>query len=127
MSESNCEIFCENFEPLMSSYQDGELEGDERAKVAAHLDGCPACSRLLAELDTVSKSLKNLPRLKAKKDYGEDIDQLIASGQKQNKIAYLRRPAFWATVSVAAAALIVVVAGHYVSRTAPSPSLATAP
>lgn len=41
---------CEQIEPMLSAYLDGELDADERAAVERHVADCPACAAELREL-----------------------------------------------------------------------------
>lgn len=45
----------------LSAFLDGALAPDERAAVADHLAGCPACSRHLAELRATARLVAALP------------------------------------------------------------------
>lgn len=49
---------------LLSAYLDGELPPDERARVRAHLDGCPVCAARLEELAATARLVAALPPLR---------------------------------------------------------------
>ena len=53
----------EHPDALLSAYLDGALAPDERARVRAHLDGCPVCAKHLAELAGVARLVSALPPL----------------------------------------------------------------
>ena len=42
---------CRHIQKRLSAYQDGEIGGKERERIAAHLEGCPACRSAYAELE----------------------------------------------------------------------------
>jgi hypothetical protein len=44
---------CRDLEPLLSQFVDGDLTGDERATVVAHLDVCAACRGVMSDLERV--------------------------------------------------------------------------
>ena len=44
---------CHRIQKRLSAYQDGEIAGEERERIAAHLEGCPACRSAYAELEQV--------------------------------------------------------------------------
>jgi anti-sigma factor RsiW len=43
-------LVCRDAVALMTSYLDGELQGQDRARLEAHLADCPHCSEYLAQL-----------------------------------------------------------------------------
>ncbi|MDQ3537371.1 MAG: zf-HC2 domain-containing protein [Actinomycetota bacterium] len=53
---------CDVFEPLHSAWVDGELGHDERATMAAHLQGCPRCRSRINGLRVTSTMLRSLPQ-----------------------------------------------------------------
>ncbi len=48
---------CDEFEPMLSAYVDGELAADDRRRIEEHLAGCEACRQSLAELNAVQEDL----------------------------------------------------------------------
>ena len=48
---------CREWRELLGAYALGHLEGDERAGLKAHLDGCPECRAELAALEPVARML----------------------------------------------------------------------
>jgi anti-sigma-K factor RskA len=112
----------EHVEDLIGGYLLGALEEDERERVSAHLDDCPAClalyeqsRELLAVLPDELDELAPRPHVKA---------QLLAAAGDQNRqeqprsIVNLgeerqRRLSFgqWAPLGAAAAAVIAIVVG----------------
>jgi hypothetical protein len=48
---------CEQIEPWISAYQDGELQGRRRVVVEAHLECCAACRELVAEWEALERTL----------------------------------------------------------------------
>jgi O-6-methylguanine DNA methyltransferase len=45
---------CETILELLDKYRTDELDPGHRARVQAHLHGCPGCARILAEIDRIS-------------------------------------------------------------------------
>jgi anti-sigma factor RsiW len=64
-SESKPTGACELSHEQLSAYLDGVLSADERRKVAAHLDGCAACSDMLADYGRIGRSLRQHGRTAA--------------------------------------------------------------
>ncbi len=48
---------CDEFEPMLSAYVDGELAAEDRDRIEEHLAGCEACRQSLAELKAVQEDL----------------------------------------------------------------------
>ena len=49
---------CEQIEPWISAYQDGELDGRRRRIAREHLERCPACRALSEEWDALARELR---------------------------------------------------------------------
>ncbi|TSA47052.1 MAG: hypothetical protein D4R56_02790 [Deltaproteobacteria bacterium] len=56
---------CHRIQKRLSAYQDGEVGGKERERIAIHLEGCPACRSALAEQEQAWQSLENIPEIQA--------------------------------------------------------------
>ncbi len=56
---------CRRIQKRLSAYQDGEIAGEERKRIAVHLEGCPACRSAYAELEQVWQSLEKIPEIEA--------------------------------------------------------------
>ena len=52
---------CDELEPLLSAWVDGELRAGERARMAAHLQRCARCRTAITELRVTSSMLRSLP------------------------------------------------------------------
>ena len=53
---------CREFEPELSAWIDGELDGDEAARIASHVGSCGPCGRDAARLRAVSRALHDWER-----------------------------------------------------------------
>jgi anti-sigma factor RsiW len=56
---------CHRIQKRLATYQDGEVGGKERERIAAHLEGCPACRSAYAELEQAWQSLEKIPEIQA--------------------------------------------------------------
>jgi anti-sigma factor RsiW len=56
---------CHRIQKRLSVYQDGEIGGEERERIAAHLEGCPACRSAYAELEQAWQRLEKIPEIQA--------------------------------------------------------------
>jgi anti-sigma factor RsiW len=56
---------CHRIQKRLAAYQDGEIGGEERDRIAAHLEGCPACRSAYAELEQAWQALEKIPEIQA--------------------------------------------------------------
>ena len=107
---------CQDIQPELSAYVDGELTPPQRAEIEAHVASCPRCQRELAELKTLAAGMAALPRLQPAPRFLAEVRRKIARGHGPELVSWqdhLFRP-FWLKVPLEAAALIVV--GMFVVR-----------
>ena len=52
---------CEELHAELSAWIDGELTADDRARIAAHLQACPACREYVRALQETSSLVRTLP------------------------------------------------------------------
>jgi hypothetical protein len=70
---------CEELQFDLPLYFDGSLSTEERSAVDAHLPECPLCRQKLSEFETLSSSLKAVPRLTASEDLVGSIRASVAA------------------------------------------------
>ena len=51
---------CRRIVQKLAAYQDGELSKDERNRMSMHLQNCPSCRSVYAEMERVSRSLEEI-------------------------------------------------------------------
>jgi anti-sigma factor RsiW len=56
---------CHRIQKRLSAYQDGEVGGKEKERIAAHLEVCPACRSAYAELGQAWQMLEKIPEIEA--------------------------------------------------------------
>jgi anti-sigma factor RsiW len=56
---------CHRIKKRLAAYQDGEVSGKERERIAVHLEGCPACRSAYIELEQAWQSLEKIPEIQA--------------------------------------------------------------
>ncbi len=102
---------CQNIQPDLSAYVDGELAPSRRAEIEAHVASCPDCQRELAGLRALAAGVGALPRLQPAPRFLAEVRRKIAQGREPVEsiswAEYLFRP-FWLKVPLELAALIVV-------------------
>lgn len=69
------DLVCRDAVALMAAYLDGALPGDDRARLEAHLAGCPHCSEYLAQMRV---TIEALGRVEPDDLPPEAVDELVA-------------------------------------------------
>ena len=113
---------CREWRELLGAYALGHLEGDERAGLEAHLDGCPKCRQELASLQPVALMLPHAdpgrfgPAPQPPPELGQRIAATIAAEREQGEKRRRRRlfggfALGGATAAAVAAVLLLFVFG----------------
>jgi anti-sigma factor RsiW len=68
---------CCHIQKRLAAYQDGEIGGEERARIAAHLGGCPSCRSAYAELEQVWQSLEKIPEIEVSPGFERRLSERI--------------------------------------------------
>jgi hypothetical protein len=111
---------CRDWRELLGVYALGQLEGDERVGLKAHLDGCAECRAELAELEPVARMLPHADpeRFEAapqpSPELGARIATTIAGEQRQVEKRRRRRLFGGFALGGATAALAVAVLAIFV-------------
>jgi hypothetical protein len=107
---------CREWRELLGAYALGHLEGDERAGLEAHLEGCPGCREELAALAPVAQMLSHAdparfgPAPQPPPELGRRIAATIESERRQVEQRQRRRLfGGFALGGVAAAAVTAVL------------------
>ena len=70
-------MICHHVQKKLSAYQDGEIAGEERERIAAHLEECPACRSAYAEMKQVWQSLEKIPEIEASAGFERRLSERI--------------------------------------------------
>ena len=70
---------CRNVKKRLSAYQDRELGPDEQARIRSHLQGCPECSALYAELQHTWEALDEAPEINPAPTFYPGLRKKIAA------------------------------------------------
>ena len=54
---------CHRIQKRLTAYQDGEVGGKERERIAVHMEGCPACRSAYAELEQAWQLIEKIPEI----------------------------------------------------------------
>ena len=111
---------CREWRELLGAYALGHLEGDERAGLEAHLEGCPGCREELAALAPVAKMLPHADpaRFESAPQPPPELGRRIAATIESEKQRTQRRRRVFggfalggAAAAVATAVLLLFVLG----------------
>lgn len=98
---------CDEALELISAQIDGALTQEEAAVLAAHLEHCPACRALLADLEQIHSDLEAIPPVSPPSGLQEDIMARIRAEQKSRPRVTVR----WRSWAAMAAIFAVVLLG----------------
>ncbi len=96
----------------ISAYLDGELTGQERSELLAHLASCGRCSAELADLQQVRAAVRSLPVLDLPPGLVPEADRVV--------VPLRRNKGVWAGV---AAAVVIAVIAIAAAVTPPTPQI----
>jgi anti-sigma factor RsiW len=101
---------CENYPERLSALIDGELSAEEHEDAAAHLQGCPACRQLEAELRRIKDAAPGLSTSRQSVDDAwNKIEQILrTSSSGVPNLSHRANGRRWA-LAVAAAVLAVAM------------------
>ena len=102
---------CPQIQTELSAYVNGELPPAIRAEVEAHIAGCAACRKRLAELRKLTDGVAALPKLQPAPQFLAAVRRKIAHGEtpaQNDWIDLLFRPV-WVKVPIEAVALVAVL------------------
>ena len=102
---------CPQIQTELSAYVDGELPPSIRAEVEAHIEGCAACRKRLAELRKLVEGVAALPKLQPAPQFLAAVRRKIAHGEtpeQKNWIDLLFRPV-WVKVPIEAMAVVAIL------------------
>ena len=122
---------CPSVQERLSAYQDGEISGKERERIAAHLEGCPACRRAYAELEQAWQLLEKIPEIQASAGFeGRLFERINAVPEPRSRwpfpwLSWVYR-AYPAPAMAAVVLLVGIVLGGYLGDTLVS-NFASAP
>lgn len=94
---------------LIQADVDGELEPAEAAKVAAHVERCPACAEVQAQLVALSARLCEIPRHRPPEPLRKAIRETLANRSPKAGIGRWRPAAGGAGVALAAALALFAI------------------
>jgi|WetSurMetagenome_2_1015567.scaffolds.fasta_scaffold104556_1 anti-sigma factor RsiW len=64
---------CRHIRKRLTAYQDGEIGGEERNRISAHLEGCPACRSFYAEMDRLWQEMGEIPEVEVTQGFERSL------------------------------------------------------
>ena len=100
---------CRRIRKRLAAYQDGEMGGEERNRISAHLEGCPACRSAYAELGQVWRAFERIPEIQASQGFEQRLFAKIHAASEP--CSWWRFPGVFQWLPAPAMALILVLMG----------------
>jgi anti-sigma factor RsiW len=118
---------CDDVEPLVEAYVDGELDLERALAVETHVAGCAACAARLERTRALARTMKAAPYFRAPEALAQRVRATIpaasATVQPRRPDATRRRQQSWwpwlIPVASAAVVIVAVAAGLLFLRAAP--------
>ena len=107
---------CNDIEGKLTAFQEGTLSLEEKNLVEDHLDTCPKCTSVLADLEKTAVLLKNLPDVEPPPWFTQKIMAKVRE-EAEHKDSLLQKLFYPLRVKIpleAFAALLVVIMGVYI-------------
>jgi anti-sigma factor RsiW len=76
---------CDRARELVGAYVDGELRGDDRTSVAAHIESCVVCRELMGDIKRTTKAIAELGREPAPAALASRIRSRLASAADEGE------------------------------------------
>jgi Putative zinc-finger len=109
---------CEEIQPRLSAFVDGDLPSGERAEVASHVASCAACAGLVRDLEHMRAAARQLGPLQPPDHIWLEVAGQIRLGERPapTVAAPRRRGPAWQWVGLAAALILVTLGAYVVVR-----------
>ena len=107
MAATMTALECQELEPLLHAYVDGEFEANERADFEAHLAGCEACRARVDGERKLRERLREAAAVRAPDALRRRIESGLARERRISHLRALVRPESIAVAAVAMAAGII--------------------
>ena len=103
---------CHHIQKRLAAYQDGEIAGEERERIAVHLEGCPACRSAYAGLEQAWQSLEKIPEIQASAGFERRIfERINAASKPRSRWRFPWVPWVYRTYPAPAMAAVLLLVG----------------
>jgi predicted anti-sigma-YlaC factor YlaD len=76
---------CRRIQKKLSAFQDGELNADERVIVSMHLQNCPFCRSVYADMEEAWQSLNVITEIEPSPGFNRDLYRKIHTAANQHQ------------------------------------------
>lgn len=101
--------YCEEFAALLDPYVDGELTGEEAARVRAHLADCPGCRRYVDDALAVRAAFPEAEETAVPEGFAESVMAAVRESEAAGNRTGGRRRMYWRKVLLPLAACFALV------------------
>jgi anti-sigma factor RsiW len=105
---------CSEYQPALSELADGSLTGEARARVEAHVQACPGCRAVLADIRRIRQTARSLAKAVPPDDLWNKVRARIDAESAPSKVVPIEGRRGWFPTShgswslLAAAAVLLV-------------------
>jgi len=119
---------CQDVQPRLSEYVDGDLSSDDRARIDLHLGTCAQCRGMLQDLGRLRRAASTLGPIAPPDHAWLQIAGQVRLDRSSDRVPAAsragRRRAIAQWIGLAAALVVVTIGAHYFLRITPAPSTA---
>ena len=103
---------CHRIQKRLAAYQDGEIGEKARERIAAHLEGCPACRSVYAELEQAWQLMEKIPEIKASPGFERRLfERINAVPKSRSRWRFLWIPWIYRAYPAPAMAAVLLIVG----------------
>lgn len=100
--------YCENFAALLDAYVDGELSGEEAARVRDHLETCAGCRRYVDDALAIRAAFPEVEETEVPEGFADGVMAVVREAENRRSGAQ-RRVLYWRKILLPLAACFAVV------------------
>lgn len=78
-------IHCDTIKEMLSNYIDNTIEPSLRSQIQAHLDACPGCKKVVANVQLITNRLHKFSSVKPSSNFDQRLRARIQSDNKTEK------------------------------------------
>jgi len=78
-------IQCDTVQEMLTNYVDNTIEPSLKSQIQAHLDACPGCKKIVANVQLITSRLQKFSSLKTSSDFDQKLRTKILSENKAEK------------------------------------------
>ncbi len=101
--------YCDTFAALLDPYVDGELSGEEAARVREHLESCPGCRRYVDEALAIRAAFPEVEETVVPEGFARGVMAAVRAEEAGKARPARKNPVIWGRVLLPLAACFALV------------------